>query len=457
MAETLKYFIYTFGCQMNEHDSEILAGLCESMGYERAAALGDASLILLNTCCVRGNAANRIYGHIGNLKPLKEMRPEVILAVCGCMAQDPSERERIKTVCPHVDLVFGPQNLHDFPRLLQAVQSGEGRVIQVDLGPGSVREDLPVRRASDLKAWVTIIQGCNNFCSYCIVPYVRGRERSRQPERIAAEVGELAAGGVREVTLLGQNVNSYGHDLDREGVDFPALLRRLDATPGLERLRFMTSHPKDLSARLIEAMAECGTVCEHLHLPVQAGSDRILALMNRGYDRRHYLGLVERLRAAVPAITLTTDIIVGFPGETEADFTATLDLVREVRFDGAYTFAYSPKLGTKAAGLADQLAEETKRERLYRLIELQNEISRQKNEAMRGAIEEVLVEGPSERNPAVWCGRTRGNKLVLFPGPAAVGTLLPVRIDEPQTWTLHGKPIGEMSGGLTQDIKSTVF
>ncbi|MCL6614255.1 MAG: tRNA (N6-isopentenyl adenosine(37)-C2)-methylthiotransferase MiaB [Firmicutes bacterium] len=425
---------------MNERDSETLAGFCENLGYVKTDLLGEADLVILNTCCVRANAENRIYGHIGNLKPLKQMRPEVIIAVCGCMAQEPSERERIKAACPHVDLIFGPQNLHEFPVLLERVLRGEGQVVEVDLGPGEIHEDLPVKRASNLKAWVTVMQGCNNFCAYCIVPYVRGRERSRRPERIVAEVEGLVAEGIKEVTLLGQNVNSYGRDLGAEGIDFAELVRRVDAVPGLLRLRFTTSHPKDLSDRLIAAMAECPTVCEHIHLPVQAGSDRILARMNRQYDRRRYLELVARLREAIPAIAITTDIIVGFPGETEEDFALTLSLVREVGFDGAFTFAYSPRLGTKAASMDGQVPEEVRQERLYRLIEVVNEVSRAKNEELRGKVEEVLVEGPSERNTAVWCGRTRGNKLVLFPGPAEAGTLLPVRITDPQTWTLHGVP-----------------
>ncbi|MGE5527596.1 MAG: tRNA (N6-isopentenyl adenosine(37)-C2)-methylthiotransferase MiaB [Patescibacteria group bacterium] len=443
MAEPRKYFIYTFGCQMNERDSETLAGFCAELGYAKAANLSEADLVILNTCCVRGNAENRIHGHIGNLKPLKEERPEVILAVCGCMAQEPGERERIRADHPHVDLVFGPQNLHEFPRLLQRVLEGEGRVIEVNLGPGGIQEDLPARRSSNLKAWVTIVQGCDNFCSYCIVPYVRGRERSREPGRILAEIRGLAARGVREITLLGQNVNSYGRDLGPGAMGFAGLLREADRVPGLWRLRFMTSHPKDLSDDLIAAMAECRTVCEHLHLPLQAGSDRILGLMNRRYTRGRYLELVRRLRGAVPGIALTTDVIVGFPGETDEDFRDTLDLVEEVRFDGAFTFAYSPRLGTKAADLPDQLPEEVKKERLYRLIEVQNRISREINEGLRGKVEEVLVEGPSERAPEIWCGRTRGNKLVLFRGPSEEGSLVPVRITDPHTWTLHG----ELAGG----------
>lgn len=434
-----KYLIYTFGCQMNEHDSEILAGMCERMGYERAEDLAGADLVILNTCCVRANAENRIYGHIGNLKPLKESKPGLILAVCGCMAQEPSERARLTATCPHVDLIFGPQNLHDFPQLLQRVLGGENKVVEVDLGPGRIHEDMPVRRESRLKAWVTVMQGCDNFCSYCIVPFVRGRERSRRPELIRAEVERLVADGVREVTLLGQNVNSYGLDLGVPRIDFASLLAQIDAIPGLLRVRFMTSHPKDLSAALIGTMAECRTVCEHLHLPVQAGSDRILALMNRKYTRDHYLELVGRLRKAIPAIALTTDVIVGFPGETERDFQDTLDLMEEVRFDGAFTFAYSPRLGTKAADLPDQVPDEIKQERLARLIDVQNQISREINEALRGSVQEVLVEGPSERNPDIWCGRTRGNKLALFPGPAVAGELLPVLITQPQTWTLHGE------------------
>jgi len=440
MKRSPKYLIYTFGCQMNERDSETLAGFCEKMGYEKAEGLHEADLIILNTCCVRANAENRIYGHLGNLKPLKEERPEVIIAVGGCMAQEPAERERIKAVHPHVDLIFGPQNLHRFPVLLERVLRGEGRVVEIDPGPGEIHEDLPVKRASNLKAWVTVMQGCNNFCAYCIVPYVRGRERSRRPEKILAEVEEVVAQGIKEVTLLGQNVNSYGRDLGPEGIDFAELLRRVDAVPGLLRLRFTTSHPKDLSDRLIAAMAECPTVCEHIHLPLQAGSDRVLARMNRQYTRARYLELVTRLREAVPGIAITTDIIVGFPGETEEDFQETLSMVREVGFDGAFTFAYSPRLGTKAANMDGQLPEEVKLERLYRLIEVVNEVSRAKNEELRDRVVEVLVEGPSERNPAVWCGRTRTNKLVLFPGPAKVGALLPVRITDPQTWTLHGVP-----------------
>ena len=437
MEEPCRYFIYTFGCQMNEHDSETLAGFCEKMGYNKTKDLAEADLIILNTCCVRGNAENRIYGHIGNLKPLKESRPDVILAVCGCMAQEPGERERIKSAHPYVDLIFGPQNLHDFPALLQRALHEHKRIIEVELGPGTVREGLPIRRESGFKAWVTIIQGCNNFCSYCIVPYVRGRERSRTPEKIIAEVEGLVAEGVREITLLGQNVNSYGLDLG-QNIDFTSLLRRIDAVNGLLRTRFMTSHPKDLSDRLIEAMAECPTVCEHLHLPVQAGSNHILDLMERRYTREHYLDLVRRLRAAIPDVVLTTDIIVGFPGETDGDFAETLDLVEEVRFDGAYTFSYSPRLGTKAANMENQTSDGVKKERLYRLIEVQNRISKELNEQLRGHTLEVLVEGPSERNPDIWCGRTRGNKLALFPGPAEKSRLVEICVNEPQTWTLHG-------------------
>ncbi len=442
-ARKLTYHITTFGCQMNVHDSEVLAGLLEELGYTRAAGPEEADLILLNTCCVRANAENRLYGHLGNLKPLKQKRPDRIIGVCGCLVQQPGEEKRIREKFPYVDLVFGTHNLHRLPELLQQLQATKERIFEI-WPEGERAEDLPVRRESSFKAWVTISHGCNNFCTYCIVPYVRGREISRRPEKILAEVTALAADGVKEVTLLGQNVNSYGQDLpEPEKIDFADLLALVNKVEGLSRIRFQTSHPKDLSEKLIRQMASGEKICEHLHLPVQAGSNKVLAAMNRKYTREHYLALVEKLRAHIPEITLTTDIIVGFPGETEEDFQQTLDLVEKARFDNAFTFAFSPRAGTKAAGLPDQVPREVQMDRLYRLIELVDNLALKSNKRMEGREVTVLVEGPSAKRDDVYTGRTRGNKQVLFPPPGTgedlTGREVKVRIERGLAHTLYGK------------------
>lgn len=437
-----KYHISTFGCQMNVHDSEILAGMLEKMGYEQAATPEEADLILLNTCCVRENAENRLYGHLGNLKPLKEKNPDLIIGVCGCMAQQPIVQERIREKNPHIDLVFGTHNLHRLPELIQKSREARGRIFEI-WDEGEREENLPVRRDNPYQAYVTVIYGCNNFCTYCIVPYVRGREKSRRPGVVLEEVNSLAREGVKEVTLLGQNVNSYGLDLpETEKTDFADLLSMVNGVEGLTRIRFQTSHPKDLSEKLIRQMAAGEKVCEHIHLPVQAGSDKILAAMNRKYTREHYFRLVESLRRQIPEITITTDLIVGFPGEEEQDFQDTLDLVRKVGFDGAFTFAYSPRPGTRAASLPEQVPEEVKMDRLYRLIEVVNELAKKSNQRMEGRVETILVEGPSEKRDDIFAGRTRGNKLVLFPPPHnredLIGREVQVRIEKGLTYTLQG-------------------
>jgi tRNA-2-methylthio-N6-dimethylallyladenosine synthase len=433
-----KYKIFTFGCQMNVHDSEVIAGLLQQLGYEEADELEEASLLIFNTCCVRENPERKIFGRVGNLRQLKEENPRLVIAICGCMVQQPEQLERIRKELPHVNLVFGTHNVHRLPELLTQVQETGERLFEVWDTEGTIVEGLPAARLDGLKAFVNIIYGCTNFCTYCIVPYVRGRERSRQPEAIRREIEDLAAQGYREVTLLGQNVNAYGKDLD-EDVTFAGLLRMLDGSGGMERIRFTTSHPRDMSDELIEAMADLPTVCEHLHLPLQAGSDRILAKMNRGYTKEQYINLVNRIRDRIPDIALTSDLIVGFPGETEEDFEETLRVVEEIQLDSAFTFIFSPRPGTVAAKMEDQVPEEVKRERIYRLIELQNRISLERNRVLTGSIQEVLVEGPSQTDPDKYMGRTRGNKLVIFTGAAERGRLVPVKITEARTWSLHGE------------------
>lgn len=433
-----KYLIHTFGCQMNENDSEKLAGMLESMGYSRTYELEESDLILFNTCCVRENAELKVYGHLGTLKPLKARRPGMMIAVCGCMMQQEEVVRHILEKYGHVDLVFGTHNLHKFPELLYRAVTGGGPVADISSGDGYIAEGLPIRREHGVKAWLTIMYGCNNFCSYCIVPYVRGRERSRRMSDILDEARLLARQGYKEITLLGQNVNSYGLDRNDES-SFAALLRSLDGIDGIERIRFMTSHPKDLSDELIYAMRDCRKVCEHLHLPVQAGSSRILGEMNRKYTREHYFDLVDRVREHVPGISITTDIIVGFPGETDEDFGETLDLVERIRFDYAYTFLYSRRTGTPAAQKAEQVSGEVRKRRFDELLKLQNRISREINGRLGGTVTEILVEGPSKNDMNMMTGRTRTNKIVNFKGSAGLtGKLVNVRIDKTGTWSLDG-------------------
>ena len=434
--------VRTFGCQMNEHDAEKLAGMLETMGYEldvwESRRPEDFQLIIFNTCCVRENAEEKVFGHLGALKAAKRIRPELIICVCGCMTEQPHVVQEIRQKYKNVDLVFGTQNLHMFPELLTQCVTRQCHVYDTSHADGLVAERLPVRRMDSLKAWVTVMYGCNNFCSYCIVPYVRGRERSRASEDILEEIRDLEVAGVKEITLLGQNVNSYGLDRDGE-LSFAGLLNAICRETAIPRIRFMTSHPKDLSDDLIEVMAENPSICRQLHLPVQSGSTRILRKMNRKYTAEQYMELVRKVRAKMPDIALSTDVIVGFPGETEEDFQATLDLMAEVRYDSAFTFIYSKRQGTPAAEWEDQVPEDVVKARFARLLELQNTIDREINETYVGRRVQVLAEGRSRTNDQRYTGRTVGNKIVNFTGERdASGELVEVVIDEAATWSLAG-------------------
>lgn len=436
-----KVFINTFGCQMNENDSERLLGMAIEMGYEKGETAEESDLIIFNTCCVRANAEEKVYGKLGALKKLSRENPNLIIALCGCMAQEKTVQEEIKKKYKQVNLMFGTHNIYKFPELLYKAMSGKNNIIDVWEAGGLIPEGMPIKREDNIKAWVTIMLGCNNFCSYCIVPYTRGRERSRRPNDIVDEIKKLAADGIKEITLLGQNVNSYmGVNETGETVDFSGLLELINDIDGIERIRFMTSHPKDLSMDLIQSIAKLDKVCKQIHLPVQAGSSRILKQMNRKYTKERYIELVEETRKYVPDISLSTDIIVGFPGETEEDFLETLDLVEKVRYDMAYTFLYSRRVGTPAAKSELQIDDDVKKERFDRLLELQNKISKEKNDELVGTVVEVLCEGPSKNNDDFLTGRTEGNKIVNFKGnEELIGTMVTVRITSAQTWSLDGE------------------
>lgn len=433
------YLIQTYGCQMNVHDSETIAGILEQMGYSPTTEENVADIILLNTCAIRENAEDKVFGGLGRLKHLKREKPDLILGVCGCMSQEESVVNRILQSHQHVDLIFGTHNIHRLPYLLQNALYSKEMVVEVWSKEGDIVENMPKSRQDGLRAWVNIMYGCDKFCTYCIVPYTRGKERSRRPEDVLNEIRELARKGYQEVTLLGQNVNAYGKDFTDLDYRFGDLMNDVHKI-GIPRVRFTTSHPRDFDDHLIEVLAKGGNLVEHIHLPVQSGSSEILKLMARKYDRESYLDLVARIRKAIPQVVLTTDIIVGFPNETEEQFQETLSLVKEVEFDSAFTFIYSPREGTPAAKMKDNVSLEVKKDRLQRLNEVINEISRKKNEALRGKIVEVLVEGESKKDSEVLAGRTRTNKLVHFRGPKhLIGQFVQVRIDEPQTWTLKGE------------------
>lgn len=430
------YHIVTYGCQMNAHDSEQIAGILDRMGMHEAASRDEADLVIYNTCCVRDNAERRALGNVGWLKELKKVKPELMTGVCGCMVQQPGMAEKLIKRYPFLDIAFGTHELYKLPDMMRELLDSRARVVCVS-EDDMVAEGLPVKRVSRIQAYVNIMYGCNNFCSYCIVPYVRGRERSRLPEDILREVEELKRDGVREVMLLGQNVNSYSGG----GLDFAGLLREVDAI-GVERIRFMTSHPKDLSDALIDVMANSRHICHQLHLPVQHGSDRVLEAMNRRYTAAHYLGLVDKLRCAMPDIGLTTDLIVGFPGETEDDFKATLDLVERVRYDSAYTFIFSPRQGTVAASMPNQVDEETSRRRIHELIAVQERITGEIYAGQAGRIERVLVEGPAARGEGKLAGRTERGITVNFTGTASEGELVDVKILGAGHNTLKGEQVG---------------
>lgn len=435
----MKYQIITYGCQMNTHDSEIISGVLEENGYKEADKLNNADLIILNTCCVRENAERKVYGRIGNLKYFKSKNPNLVIAVTGCMVQLPHVVKYISDNLPFVDLLFGINNIKNLPQYIEDTKEATSPLVKTKQEENNTGEKLPAKREDNIKAWVTITYGCNNFCSYCIVPYVRGREKSRKPDDIIDEVENLASQGYLEVVLLGQNVNSYGKDLE-ESFTFPKLLRRINKIDGIERIRFLTSHPKDLSDELILSMRDCDKVCEHIHLPVQSGSNKILKKMNRKYTREHYIKLTEKLRYHIPDIAITTDIIVGFPGETERDFQDTLNLVKTIEFDSAFTFMYSKRQGTPAAVMDNQVDEKVKKDRLNRLMKLQDLISERKNLKFKDKTLEVLVEGKSKNNPERLSGRTRSMKLVNFKGPEElVGKLVNVKIIVPHTWSMIGK------------------
>ncbi len=428
-----RYHVTTFGCQMNAHDSERIKGMLEELGLGEASSQEQADVIVLNTCTIREKPDTRFAAHMGNASKLKRERPGTVVAVGGCYAE--AQRERLFALYPAVDVAFGPGTISHLGDWLAA--GGEG-IARGSFGTEEERAfaaKLPMHRERRFQAWVQVSMGCNSVCSYCIVPAVRGKETSRRPGEVVAEVERLAAEGVREVTLLGQNVNSYGRDV---GSSFAELLRAVDAVDGIERIRFTSPHPKDFRRDVISAMAECPAVCEHAHLPLQSGSSGVLKAMRRTYSRDRYLRLVEELRAAIPDLAVTTDIIVGFPGETEADFRETLEVVEEVRFDGAFTFVYSPRAGTEAAAMPEQVADDVKRDRIERLVEVVQRVAAEQNASRLGMVEQVLVEGPSRTEPDLLRGRTRRNTTVNFSGDATPGDLVDVEIAHATSTTLRG-------------------
>ena len=429
----------TYGCQQNEADSEKLRGYLAEMGFGFTQDEFQADVIVVNTCAVREHAEMRVLGNVGALNHSKKARPGQIVAVCGCMVQQPHMAEKIKHSYPVVDLVFGPHELWRFPELLERVMTRHKRVFETAKSDGAVAEGIPLQRDGGVKAWLSIMYGCNNFCTYCIVPYVRGRERSRLPEDILAEARELVAAGYKDITLLGQNVNSYGRDLGL-GVDFADLIRSINDIPGEFRIRFMTSHPKDATEKLFRTMAEREKCCHQLHLPVQSGSDRILKAMNRSYTREKYLAQVALARQYMPDLVLTTDIIVGFPGETEEDFAETLSLCEELRYDAMFTFIYSKRVGTPAATMPDPFTREEKQRHFDALTELSNRISAEKHAAYEGQTLRVLIDGETGRAPYNLSSRTDGGRLVHLQGdPSLIGSFSDVTITASNTWALYGE------------------
>ena len=432
--------VHTFGCQMNARDSEKLLGILTDIGYVETED-EHADFVIYNTCTVRENANNKVYGRLGYLSNFKKKNPHMMIALCGCMMQEPTVVEKIRKSYRFVDLVFGTHNIYKFAELLCNRMESDSMIIDIWKDTDKIVEDLPIRRKFSFKSGVNIMFGCNNFCSYCIVPYVRGRERSREPKDIIREIEGLVADGVCEVMLLGQNVNSYGKNLEQP-VTFAELLREVNKIEGLKRIRFMTSHPKDLSDDLILAMKECDKVCKHMHLPLQSGSSRILKIMNRHYDKEQYLTIVKKLREAIPDIALTTDIIVGFPGETEEDFKETLDVVREVGFDSAYTYVYSKRSGTPAASMEDQVDKDVIKDRFDRLLALLKETSAKNCKKKVGDIERVLIEEENTHEEGMLTGRLENNLLVHFKGcKEQIGTMADVKLVEEKGFYYMGEQI----------------
>ena len=432
-------YTQTYGCQQNEADSERIRGYLEKMGFGFTDSEEEARIIVINTCAIREHAEQRVFGNVGALVHVKRRHPDTLICLCGCMAQQPHVAKKLRESYRHVDLVFGPHALWKFPEMVHGLLTRRGRTFSVEDEAGSIAEGIPVVRQDNIKAWVSIMYGCNNFCSYCIVPYVRGRERSRQPEDILAEVRQLVSEGYKDITLLGQNVNSYGRDL-AEPVDFSDLLEQVNAIPGDFLIRFMTSHPKDATQKLFETMARCEKVAPVLHLPFQAGNDRVLKVMNRRHTREQYLEKIKALKALIPDITLTSDIIVGFPGETTAEFEDTLRVLEEVRFDALFTFIFSPRPGTPAAEMDDPMPREEKLANFNRLTALQDRISEEKHAAYVGKTVRCLLDGLSDDTRYDLTARTPGNRLVRVVGdPAALGQFRDVKITGANKWSLFGE------------------
>lgn len=428
----------TYGCQQNENDTERIRGMLKESGFEFTDDQNIADVVIYNTCAVRENAEQKVFGRLGILKHIKEHRRDLIIGICGCMVQQEHITEKIRKVHPQVDLIFGTHSLYKMPELLYKAMHQKKAVVDITDSEGAIAEDIPILRDAQHQAWVSVMYGCNNFCSYCIVPYVRGRERSRRPEAVINEVKELVASGCSEISLLGQNVNSYGKDLE-EDIDFSDLMRMVNEVEGVKRIRFMTSHPKDLSDKLIEAIRDCDKVCKQLHLPFQAGSDKILEQMNRKYTKAQYLEKIEKVKREIPGISLSTDVIVGFPTETNEDFCETLDVLSKVEFDNIFSFIYSRREGTPAAKLDFVLSNEEIHRNFNKLLEVQNEISKRKNDAYVGRIETVLVDGASKNDENTLSGRCDSSKIVNFKGDRSlVGKYVKVKITEAHTWSLNG-------------------
>ncbi|MCH6266269.1 MULTISPECIES: tRNA (N6-isopentenyl adenosine(37)-C2)-methylthiotransferase MiaB [Neobacillus] len=444
MGKGRKFYIRTYGCQMNEHDTEVMSGIFLALGYEPTDRTEDANVILLNTCAIRENAENKVFGELGHLKALKMEKPDLLLGVCGCMSQEESVVNKILKTYQQVDMIFGTHNIHRLPNILHEAYMSKEMVVEVWSKEGDVIENLPKERRGNIKAWVNIMYGCDKFCTYCIVPFTRGKERSRRPEEIIQEVRQLAAQGYKEITLLGQNVNAYGKDFEdlKYGLgDLMDEIRKID----IPRVRFTTSHPRDFDDHLIEVLAKGGNLMNHIHLPVQSGSTDVLKIMARKYTREQYLELVRKIKTAIPDVALSTDIIVGYPNETDEQFEETMSLYREVGFEIAYTFIYSPREGTPAAKMEDNVPMEVKKERLQRLNNLVNELSAEAMKKYQGQIVEVLVDGESKNNPDVLAGYTSKNKLVNFVGPkSAIGKIVKVKINEAKTWSLNGEMVEEL-------------
>ncbi len=434
----LKAHVETYGCQQNVNDSQRIMGMLSEMGYCITDNRAEADVIIMNTCAVRDNAEQRVFGNLGALKHLKEKKPSLIIGVCGCMPQQEQIAARIRAKYRHVDLIFGPHALYKFPSLLAGALEHRERIVDIG-GEGAIAEGLPVMYEGGAKAFVSVMYGCNNFCSYCIVPYVRGRERSRTPENVLAEIRCLAERGVKEVMLLGQNVNSYGNDRGETDA-FARLLEEVNKIDGIERIRFMSSHPKDISKTLLDTMARCEKVCRQLHLPLQSGSDKVLKDMNRRYTAQRYREIVNYARSVMPELSLTTDIIVGFPTEERADFEATLDMLKEIRFDSIFSFIFSPREGTPAAKMESRATDEEKSAWFQEMLDVQNAVSAELNRVYEGTVQQVLVEGESKHDAGMLTGRNYANKIVNFKGDSSLkDKMVNVRITKAQTWILYGE------------------